>query len=276
MATAQKRKPSAKRAPKTAAKSSYSAATRSARPASASSSWAKQSATLLPFAQGDMGEASKQAAEKMMKMGSDAMQQFWSQAQDAAKHPESIMEKMKAQANDVFGNAMPKMPKMPDMMAGFAGMMPKMPEMPNFDPAEMQEKMTKFCSEAAEQFQRSAGGSSKATQETMELSRENAEAMVEVMNLAMAMMKEMGAEAISCANKVFSRNVELSKEAFTCRTLNDMFDLAGRATKANLDIFFSQSVKFSEMAFQMATEVSEPLNERVSESAERFSKAMVA
>ena len=78
------------------------------------------------------------------------------------------------------------------------------------------------------------------------------------------------------ANKNFSQNVELSKEVLQIRTLNDLFDLGTRFMKTNLDSFFSQSVKLSEKLFQTATEVSEPLNERISESADRISKAMAA
>lgn len=266
MATLAKKKTSSKRAAKTAAKSSYGAATRSAKRISPTD-WANQGATLLPFAQGfaqaDMSEASKQAAENMMRMGSDVMQQFWNNAKSAAQNPEAVMSKMQAQANDVFAHAMPKMPSMPDFM-------------PGFDAGQMHEKFTKFAQETSEQLSRAASGSGKAVNEAMDLSRENAEAMVEVMNVAVAMCKEMGAEAISCANKSFSRNVELSKEAFTCRTLNDVFDLMSRCLKSNLDGFFSQSVRFSEMLFQTATDVSEPINERISESADRMSKAMVA
>jgi len=281
MATAQKKKTSAKRATKTAAKTAYSAATRSARATnhaatSSANEWAKQSAKLyqLPFANGDMEAAGKQAAakiqntaESMMKMGSDAMQQFWSQAQSAAKNPQASLNKMKDKANDAFGFAMPN-------MGNFT--MPSMPNMPSFDPKEAYGKFESFARETAESLTRSTSGAGEALNESMELSRENAEAVVEVSNIAMALLKEIGAEAISYANRSYSQNVEISKEVLTCRTLNDMFDLAGRLAKANLDSFFSQSVKFSEMLFQCATEVSEPLNERVTESAERLSKAMAA
>ena len=272
MATAQKKKTTAKRAvksqpAKSAAKSAYSAATRStqkpAAKASASSApWANNSANLyqLPFAQKDMEQAGKQAAEKMESMfraSSDAMQQFWNQAQSAANQkPDAVFAKLKAQAGDVFGNALPKMP--------------------NFNPAEVQEKLTKFSREAAEQLARSTSSSSHAANEAASLSRENAEALVEVANITIALLKEISAESVNYANKNFSQNVELSKEVLQIRTLNDLFDLGTRFMKTNLDSFFSQSVKLSEKLFQTATEVSEPLNERISESADRISKAMAA
>jgi len=182
MATAQKKKTSAKRATKTAAKTAYSAATRSARATnhaatSSANEWAKQSAKLyqLPFANGDMEAAGKQAAakiqntaESMMKMGSDAMQQFWSQAQSAAKNPQASLNKMKDKANDAFGFAMPN-------MGNFT--MPSMPK-------EAYGKFESFARETAESLTRSTSGAGEALNESMELSRENAEAVVEVSNIA--------------------------------------------------------------------------------------------
>ena len=266
MATAQKKKTTVKRSvksqpAKTSAKSAYSAATRSARPAAATSSTA--SLYQLPFAQKDMEQAGKQAAEKMESMfraSSDAMQQFWNKAQSAAgQKPDAIFSKIQAQAGDVFGNAMPKMPAMP-----------------NFNPAEMQEKIAKFSREAAEQMARSTSNNSNAANEAASLLRENAEAFAEVVNVVVTLAKEISAEAVASANKNFSQNVELGKAMLQVRTLNDMFDLGTRFMKTNLDSFFSQSIKLSEKIFQTATEVSEPLNERISESAERISKAMAA
>jgi hypothetical protein len=98
----------------------------------------------------------------------------------------------------------------------------------------------------------------------------------DTLNLATSVSKELAADTINYLNKQFGQNVELSKQALTCRTLNDMFDLATRITKANLDGFFSQSVKISEMVFQCATDVSEPINDRISESASRLSKVMAS
>jgi len=81
---------------------------------------------------------------------------------------------------------------------------------------------------------------------------------------------------ISYMNQTFAQNVELSKQIFNCRTLNDMFDLSSRFVKSNLDGFFNESVKVSELAFNGAGEIAEPLNERISESTERLVKAVAA
>lgn len=258
MATSKKKK-SAKRVVKTASKAAIKPAVKAAQANQAA--WTQQSAKLLPFAQsfgqGDMGEVTKQA-ENMMRMGSDAMQQWWTAAQSAATNPQDVASQTKKQVNDLFANV------------------PSFKGMPNFDPSKAQEQLSGFARDSAEQLSKSAGSCSKAMNEAMAISKESATTLAEVSNIAVALTKELSAEMISFCNKSFSQNVELSKQVLACRTLNDMFDLSSKFMKTNLDSFFSESVKLSELLFQASTDVTEPLNERISESSERISKALAA
>lgn len=270
-----KKKISAKPSVKYAAKSQSAArATSPAKKAGASwvsgntaewqkgaSDWAKQSAKLyqLPFAQSDVDAATKKAAESvksatenMVKMGNDMMNQMFGQQ---AKAPQVASF---------------------DPSAMFKQFQQQMPPMQGFDMGSASEKASKMAKEASEQISKASQSANRAAAEAMEVSRENLAAVTQVLNLASNVSKELAAEMISYLNKQFSQNVELSKQVLTCRTLNDMFDLSTRITKSNLDGFFSQSVKISEMIFQCATDVSEPINERISESSERMSKAMSA
>lgn len=213
--------------------------------------WAKQSARLyqFPFAGGDVNEATRQAAatvqsatENMVRAGSDMMHQL-------------------------FGGQ--------DPMAQWSGVVEQAKNsLPGADMAS--EKMRSFARESSEQLNRATAGCQRAAGEAMELSRENAEAMVECCNVAINVSKEIGAELITYANKSFAQNVELSKQLLNCRTLNDMFDLSTKFMKTNLDGFFSESVRLSEKLFQCATDVSEPLNERISDTNHRLSKAIVS
>ncbi len=338
MATA-KKKTTAKRSTKTTAKRSVkyaakaqSTTARTAAPKAAANTaawaqksageWAKQSAKLyqLPFAQGDLNAASKQAAQTFqsasdnaMKMGADMMQQFFGQTAPKGEfkaafvkgtfNPQDMFSFAKQLPNvgemfgklpqgaDFFAN-FTKLPQASDFFANFAKLpqgadffskLPQaneffanLPKMPSFDPASVQEKLTSFARESAEQLSKTTGSTGRALNEAVELGRENTEAAAEVANLAVTMSKEVTAEVISYLNKVFSQNVDLSKQVMHCRTLNDVFDLIGKVTKTNLDSFFSENVKLSEMLFQCATEVSEPLNDRISETTERLTKALAA
>ena len=304
-----KKKMTAKRSVKYAAKTQSSTAQKTA---STSANWAqknagdwvKQSAKLyqLPFAQGDLNAASKQAAETLqsasdnaMKMGADMMQQFFGQAPKGDFKAAFVKGTFNPQDMFAFAKQLPNMgdlfSKMPqaDFFANFAKMtqlgdfFAKLTQandmfahMPGFDLASMQEKLTGFTRESAEQMSKTTASAGHAMNEAVELCRENAEATAEVANLAVTMSKEITAEVIGYLNKVFSQNVEMSKQVMSCRTLNDVFDLIGKVTKTNLDSFFSENVKLSEMLFQCATDVSEPLNDRMTETTERLTKALAA
>ena len=224
------------------------------------SDWAKQSAKMyqMPsFGQGDAGDVAKNAAasvqsatENMMKMGSDMMSQMFGQSKKSGFTPEAFTP------------------------AAMASMFQKMPNMFQAHPA--QEKMSTMARESAEHLSKSAGNLNRTLSEAMELSRENTQAAAQASNTAMTVSKELGAEIMGYMNKLFTQNVELSKQVLSCRTLNDMFDLSSRIMKTNLDGFFSESVKVSEMIFQCANDVSEPLNECVSATTQRLTKAMAA
>ncbi len=216
--------------------------------------WAKQSAKLyqLPFAQGDVGEATKKAAE---------------QVQSATENAFNFANQMFNQNGKTGFNAEAFNP---------ANMFQNAPKLPNFDASDAQEKLGKFAKESAEQINKSAGNAQKALNETTKLARENGEVLVEVTNTFVAASKEISAEYVSYLNKSFSQNVELGKQVLTCRTLNDLFDLGSRVMKTNLDGFFSESIKLSEKLFRLSNDVSEPLNESVTKTTERLSKVLSA
>ena len=268
-----KRKTTAKRAMKTAAKNQTKAAqaansvaksatrqqqTWAARGAQewqqGANEWAKQSAKLyqLPFSGNDAAAATQQAAEQVksatesfMRAGSDIMSQM-------------------------FGGT--------DPMAQWRGWMnPSAAYMPGIPSAEKaNETVREFTRESANQASRMTGDATRAWSEAGELTRENAEAMIECGNIAISVSKEIGAELISYANRSFSQNVELGKQLLSCRTLNDMFDLSTKFMKTNLDGFFTESVRLSEKLFQCGTDMAEPMNERFSDTSERLSRSMTA
>lgn len=210
--------------------------------------WAKQSAKLyqLPFAT-DAAAATQQAAEQVktatesfVRAGSDIMSQM-------------------------FGGT--------DPMAQWKGMFTQAAsQMPSSEAAA--EKMRDFTRETAAHATKTASDMNRAMSDASELVRENAEAMAECSNVTIAVSKEIGAELISYTNRTFSQNVELGKQLLTCRTLNDMFDLSSKFMKTNLDSFFSETVRLSEKLFQLGNDVAEPLNDRISETSDRMSRML--
>lgn len=137
-----------------------------------------------------------------------------------------------------------------------------------------QEKAFAMSREGAEQLAKSADAVTKALYETIALSRDNVETAIECGNMTAALAKDMSTEIFEYANKSFSDGVELSKEAFAVRTINDMFELQNRIVKNSIDSFFNESVKLSGMLFEYTQEALEPINERVAQASSQFSKAL--
>ena len=270
MTTAKKKRPTAKRVTHHVAKAATQPSVRAGRDVAKDlqdmqKAWQQHSAKFLPFGQNDAAASVQSATENFMRMGQDAMQQWWNAAQSSA-NPQELANQARNKMTELFQGA----------GAGFAGL----PNFSNlsqaFNPSGAHEKIAHISRESAEHITKSAQGVGRAMNEAMDISRGNAEAVVEVSNVAVSLSKELGAELITYLNRNFSQNVELSKQVLACRTLNDLFDLGSRFLKTNLDGFFSESVKLSELMFQASNEVSEPLNERISESSERLSKALAA
>lgn len=137
-----------------------------------------------------------------------------------------------------------------------------------------QEKLLAISREGAENLARSTETASRSLNEALTLSRENMEAAMEVTNIAANIVKDISTELFNFSNEVFADNVELSKDLFACRTVNDVLQLQSKLLKYNMESFFSESVKLSELLFQFAAETAEPINERVADATERFSKSL--
>lgn len=139
-----------------------------------------------------------------------------------------------------------------------------------------QEKFFAMSRETAEHFSRSADASAKTLNEAITMNKSTMEAALEYSNIAATMAQTFSSELFNYANEAFSQNVEMSKDMFTCRTVSDVADLQSRMMKANMDNFFAETARFSEMLFRFANEAAEPLNERMAEATERFSRALAA
>ncbi|MEK6747104.1 MAG: phasin family protein [Pseudomonadota bacterium] len=137
-----------------------------------------------------------------------------------------------------------------------------------------QEKAFEMGRESAKHITKSADAITKSLYEAISISRDNVEAMVECGNLTASLAQDMSNEIVEYTNKSFSDGVELSKDIFACRTINDMVDLQNRIVKSSLDRFFNQSSKLTSMVFEYSAEAFEPINERVSQASEQLSRAL--
>ncbi len=144
------------------------------------------------------------------------------------------------------------------------------------DAKKLSEKAFGFGKDGADQLAKSADAATRSINEVVSISQDNLEACVESGNIAADMSKAVSEEIFEFTNDLFSKNIELSKKAFACRTINDVFELQSKAMKANIDNIFNETAKISEMTFKMASKASEPINERVAETSKRLSKTFAA
>lgn len=138
------------------------------------------------------------------------------------------------------------------------------------------EKAFAIGREGAETIAKSADAVTKALYETIGMSRDGIETCIECGNMTAELASDLSREAFDYANRTFSEQLDLSKDFFACRTLNDMFDLQNRIVKSSIDSFFAESTKLSERLFDYTTEALEPINERVAQATEQFSKTLAA
>jgi hypothetical protein len=140
----------------------------------------------------------------------------------------------------------------------------------------MQEQATRFSRESAQQMSRGASVASRAMNEGVAIMQGNVETCMQCGNIAADMTRKLSEEVFTFANDMFSSNVEISKDLFACRTINDVFDLQNRLMRTNLDNFFSESARLSEMVFDYINQAAEPIGERINETTDRLSRSIAA
>lgn len=139
-----------------------------------------------------------------------------------------------------------------------------------------QEKVWEIGREGMENFARASDAFTRLSSEMLGICRDNVEALIECCNLSVNAAREMSTEITSVCNRSFSDSVELSKDLFSCRTINDVVELQNRTVKQAVDTYFSETNKLCNLAFEHCTEALEPLNDRVAEASEQFCKAIAA
>ncbi len=137
-----------------------------------------------------------------------------------------------------------------------------------------QEKAFELSRENAEQFAKSADAATKFMYEAVSMSRGNLETCVECSNMSASFARDLSSECFEASNRAFTDSMEISKEFFGCRTLNDFFDVQNRMFRQSLDTMFNQSSRISNMMFEYTSEVLEPVNERIAQASDQFSKAV--
>lgn len=136
-----------------------------------------------------------------------------------------------------------------------------------------QEKVFAISRESAENMAKSADAVSKAIADAVASSRENIDALIETSTIATEFAQEIAGRVSDVANQSFAEQIELSKEAFACRTINDVFELQNKALKFAIENVFGETMKMSELVFEFTNQALEPLNDRMAQASTQLQKA---
>jgi phasin family protein len=139
-----------------------------------------------------------------------------------------------------------------------------------------QEKIFKAGRDNVEKAMHSADTCNRVAGELAGICSENINACVESGSKAFPILQEVTTEIMESCNRSFSESAEIAREAFSCRTINDMVELQNRAVQQAFDNYFNTTNKLCSMLFDSCTEALEPLHERTSVASEQIRKALAA
>lgn len=139
--------------------------------------------------------------------------------------------------------------------------------------ASAQEKYgSNNVAEASEKIAQTISIASRLMNETLSISKIQVEACVEASGIAAECAQNISESIYESANAAISENVEHFKVLFNCRTASDLFALQKRLSQANMEIFFNNRTKISNMLFEMGAKSREPFADRLSDYSDRITK----
>jgi phasin family protein len=84
--------------------------------------------------------------------------------------------------------------------------------------------------------------------------------------------EEMSQAVFDYNQKAFDASVENAKKLMECKTFQDVIELQSKIAQQQYDAFVAEQGKLSDVAMKAANDIAAPLQSRLSETVERFSK----
>lgn len=177
------------------------------------------------------------------------------------KQAEKVMEK-NAQAS-VMGL---------DFMSPNPAMIKDILENSSKELGKVHEQALDMSKAAAENLSRSADKACKAANEMASISRETVQACIESGNAYADYSKSLTEQMMRFNSELFSRNVEMSRKFFTCRSANDVFDLQNSIVTSTIESVLNESGKILDTAFDAQSKAADKLQKQAAEQANRLNK----
>lgn len=135
---------------------------------------------------------------------------------------------------------------------------------------EAKTRMQSAFSEANDKAKAALEKSSKAFEELGELTKGNLEAVVESSKIAAKGVESLGQEAADFSRKSFEKTSATMKSFAAVKSPAEFFQLQSDLLSATLDSFASAASKNSEAFLKLASDVSQPISNRVSVVTEKM------
>ncbi len=141
---------------------------------------------------------------------------------------------------------------------------------------KVQERVSAMGVEAIEHASRSADAAVRQMNEALGMSQQGLEAYSQFAQTTGDSVTKITEELFKFVNLSFARNIELSRDILSCRTMNDAVEWQNKLMQANVDGVLEEISTLSELMFDAAVNVVDPLGETISKAVERFSKTVAA
>lgn len=141
---------------------------------------------------------------------------------------------------------------------------------------KVQEETLQMGRENMENMLHVADDISRVAAECKVICNDNVGALVESGNAATQLFRNMSNEIVKNSNHTFSELAQISKEAFTCRTIHDMIELQNKTIRQMSDNYFNTTSKLCGLLFDSCDESRELLDKRTSTATEQFCQALAA
>lgn len=139
-----------------------------------------------------------------------------------------------------------------------------------------QERISAMSNEALEHVSRSTDSALKQFNDAISSSQQSAEAITNIFQNSGNNFNKMSEELFNFANQCFARNIELSRDILSCRTINDAIELQNKMMQTNVDDVMEEMAKLTEMFFEAAAAAVDPLGETITNAVDRLSKTIAA
>ncbi|MFK7839854.1 MAG: phasin family protein [Bdellovibrionales bacterium] len=114
------------------------------------------------------------------------------------------------------------------------------------------------------------------TKDAANLNREGIDAFVKSGTIFTQGLESIIKEAMSFAQSSAEKQVQLAKQAMTCKTINEFSDAQNKLAQTSFDDFMSGTTKITELGVKVLSEAIEPINEQVQKSVQKATDAVAA